>query len=345
VVVYGGASFGSQAREVERGVDILLATPGRLMDFLDRGKISLSRVRYLCFDEADRMLDMGFEKQIRQIVEQRDMPGIRYRTTTMFSATFPREIRQLAVDFLNDFLFLQVGRVGSTTESITQIIKMVEDFDKRVEVVKELRQIPGRTLVFAETKRDTDQLARYLFSQGFSATGIHGDRTQVEREAALASFKSGRCMVLVATDVASRGLDIPDVHHVINYDMPASIDAYVHRIGRTGRAGNKGVATSFFNNGNRGICKDLIKVLEDTHQDVPDWLSKIASEPYLKDKRGGRGAGGSRRYATRSAPYSTSTSSTNSTSSSAYAGRSAGYVYAAYPPPYPYAAYPGLPPW
>lgn len=305
-VVYGGAPFGAQAREIERGCDILVATPGRLLDMIERGKLSLSRVRFLCMDEADRMLDMGFEKQIRTIVEEREMPGNRYRQTTMFSATFPKDVRQLAVDFLHDHLFLKVGRVGSTTESITQVIKYVRDLDKKEEVLKDVRNVTGRTLVFTETKRDTDTLARFLFSQGFAASAIHGDRSQREREAALNSFKAGRINILVATDVASRGLDISGVNQVINYDVPGNIDSYVHRIGRTGRAGHVGVATSYFNDDNRGISKKLVKILAESNQVIPDWLQKMAAEPYYKDKRlRGAGFGGARggRHTTRSAPY------------------------------------------
>jgi ATP-dependent RNA helicase DDX3X len=284
-VVYGGAPFNSQTRELERGVDILVATPGRLLDMLNRSKISLSRIRYLCFDEADQMLDMGFEKDIRRIVEQRDMPDINHRTTTMFSATFPREIRKLAEDFLNNYLFISVGRVGSTVESITQVIKFVLDTQKLEEIIKDLRETPGRTLVFTETKRDADSLARYLYDCGFPATGIHGDRNQREREAALASFKSGRISVLVATDVASRGLDISDVVHVINYDLPASIDSYVHRIGRTGRAGRKGLATSYYNEANHAITKDLLVILKESNQEVPDFLNKSSTFNSFKDRR------------------------------------------------------------
>jgi len=291
-----------QTRELERGVDVLVATPGRLLDMLERGKISLSQVRYLCFDEADRMLDMGFEKDIRRIVEQQDMPDSHHRTTTMFSATFPREIRKLAEDFLHEYLFLTVGRVGSTVESIMQIVKHVQNTDKRDTLLKDLKALPGRTLVFTETKRDTDDLARYLHHSGIASTGIHGDRSQREREAALASFKSGRITVLVATDVASRGLDISDVVHVINYDPPASIDSYVHRIGRTGRAGRKGIATSYWNESNRGITKDLISILRESNQEIPEFLTKSMSEGggTFREKRGGRGQ---KRYLVRDAPY------------------------------------------
>jgi len=218
----------------------------------------------------------ALKKSIRQIVEQRDCP--KDRQTLLFSATFPKDIRQLASDFLHNYLFLKVGRVGSTTECITQVVKWVEPHQKNSEIVKDLRETQGRTLVFAETKRDTDALARYLFSQGFQATGIHGDRCQREREAALRAFKSGKIQVLVATDVAARGLDIDEVAHVINYDMPAGVDSYVHRIGRTGRCGNLGKATAYFHNGNKGIAKDMAKLMTQANQIVPVWLQKLAQE-------------------------------------------------------------------
>jgi len=218
------------------------------------------------------------------------MPGPDFRTTLMFSATFPKDIRQLATDFLKQsHLFLKVGRVGSTTESIKQNIKLITDREKQAEVLKDIRDIKGRTLIFAETKRDTDQLARFLFNQGFSASGIHGDRSQNEREAALRSFKAGRTQILVATDVAARGLDIDDVAHVINYDLPKTIDSYVHRIGRTGRAGNTGVATSYFNDTSKGIARDLIKLLTESKQFIPAFLAVFQNEP--RGKFGGRGFG------------------------------------------------------
>jgi ATP-dependent RNA helicase DDX3X len=296
VVCYGGSPIQHQFRELETGCNILVGTPGRLIDLVDRGKISFASIKFLILDEADRMLDMGFEKDIRQIVEGRDMNT--RRQTLMFSATFPKEIRQLASDFLYEYLFLKVGRVGSTTESITQHIKHLKSFDKQGEVIKEIKTTPGKTLIFAETKRDTDSLARYLFSQGFQATGIHGDRSQREREAALRSFKAGKIQLLVATDVAARGLDIDDVTHVINYDLPANIDSYVHRIGRTGRAGNLGKATSFFTDENKGLARQLVKVLRESNQIVPDWLDRFALEG--KAGKGGAmrrgGYGGGARY-------------------------------------------------
>ncbi|GAA5834938.1 hypothetical protein JCM11251_002066 [Rhodosporidiobolus azoricus] len=297
-VVYGGADIGSQLRQLDQGCDLLSATPGRLVDLMERGRISLANVRYLVLDEADRMLDMGFEPQIRRIVQQADMPDVMDRQTLMFSATFPREIQMLARDFLKDYIFLSVGRVGSTSENITQKIEYVEDDDKRSVLLDILFALPpgGLTLIFVETKRMADLLEGFLAQNNFAATSIHGDRTQREREYALETFRSGRTPVMVATAVAARGLDIPNVTHVVNYDLPSDIDDYVHRIGRTGRAGNTGAATAFFNRGNRNIVRDLIELLKEAKQEVPAWLEAVAREA------GGFGGRGSGRGRGRSGP-------------------------------------------
>ena len=292
-VVYGGADIGSQLRQIERGCDLLVATPGRLVDLLERGRISLMNIKYLVLDEADRMLDMGFEPQIRRIVEGEDMPAVNDRQTLMFSATFPRDIQMLARDFLKDYVFLSVGRVGSTSENITQKVEYVEDYDKRSALLDILHThgTSGLTLIFVETKRMADALSDFLLNQRIPATAIHGDRTQRERERALDFFRSGRCPIMVATAVAARGLDIPNVTHVVNYDLPTDIDDYVHRIGRTGRAGNTGMATAFFNRGNRGVVRDLIDLLKEAHQEVPSFLESIAREGSGFGGRGGRGGG------------------------------------------------------
>ena len=294
-VVYGGADIGSQLRQIERGCDLLVATPGRLVDLIERGRISLQNIKYLVLDEADRMLDMGFEPQIRRIVEGEDMPPTNGRQTLMFSATFPRDIQMLARDFLSDYIFLSVGRVGSTSENITQKIEYVEDPDKRSVLLDILHTHgAGLTLIFVETKRMADTLSDFLINQGFPATSIHGDRTQRERERALEMFRSGRAPILVATAVAARGLDIPNVKHVVNYDLPTDIDDYVHRIGRTGRAGNTGVSTAFFNRGNRGVVRELIDLLKEANQEVPTFLESIAREGGggFGGGRGGRSGGG-----------------------------------------------------
>lgn len=284
--------MGPQLRTIERGCHILIATPGRLKDFIDRRRISLAEIEYLGLDEADRMLDMGFEPQIREIIQASDMPPREKRQTVMFSATFPKPIQGLARDFLRTgFVFLEVGRVGSTTELITQVVK--EIFDKNSEIIKDLNDIEGRTLVFVERKVTAEQLGRYLRSQGVNATEIHGDRSQMEREAALRSFKRGVNRVLVATSVAARGLDIDEVKHVINYDLPQDVDDYVHRIGRTGRAGHSGIATSYFTTGDEKIAGDLITLLAENKQNVPQFLYLYSS---YKSSFSGRRRGGGGRF-------------------------------------------------
>ncbi|CAH1782244.1 unnamed protein product, partial [Owenia fusiformis] len=279
-VVYGGADVGGQMRDLDRGCHLLVATPGRLVDMMERGKISVEHTRFLILDEADRMLDMGFEPQIRRIVEQDNMPGPGKRQTLMFSATFPKEIQMLARDFLQEYIFLAVGRVGSTSENITQKVVWVEEIDKRSFLLDLLNAAgpDSLTLTFVETKKGADSLEEFLYGQGYPATSIHGDRSQREREAALDAFRHGKSPILVATAVAARGLDIPNVKHVINFDLPGDIEEYVHRIGRTGRVGNLGLATSFFNIKNKNLLRDLMDLLVEAHQEVPSWLESMAYE-------------------------------------------------------------------
>lgn len=303
-VAYGGTPIVEQLRDLERGCFLLVATPGRLIDLIERGRVSLEAIEYLTLDEADRMLDMGFEPAIRRLVQRENMPNSDYRKTLMFSATFPKNIQALARDFLMDYIFLTIGKVGATSENIIQRIEYVEDNDKRAVLLDILRQDLEQaseslnlTLVFVETKRSADSLSNFLIDNRFPATSIHGDRTQQERESALASFKSGRTPVLVATAVAARGLDIPNVTHVVNFDLPSDIDDYVHRIGRTGRAGNIGKATAFFNmHHDRSIVGVLIDILAESKQDIPEWLENCNDEARRSGisrggGRGGRGGG------------------------------------------------------
>ncbi|KAE9619502.1 hypothetical protein Lal_00022740 [Lupinus albus] len=302
VVAYGGAPINQQLRELERGVDILVATPGRLVDLLERARVSLQMIRYLALDEADRMLDMGFEPQIRKIVEQMDMPPPGMRQTLLFSATFPKEIQGLASDFLSNYVFLAVGRVGSSTDLISQRVEYVLESDKRSHLMDLLHaqrenETNGKqflTLVFVETKKGADALEHCLCVNGFPATSIHGDRTQQERELALRSFKSGNTPILVATDVAARGLDIPRVAHVVNFDLPNDIDDYVHRIGRTGRAGKMGLATAFFNDSNLSMAKPLADLMQEANQEVPVWLTRYAARASYGGGNRNRRSGGAR---------------------------------------------------
>ena len=282
VVVYGGADIGGQMRDLNNGCHLIVATPGRLVDMMERGKIGMDNCKYLILDEADRMLDMGFEPQIRRIVQDDNMPKTGERQTLMFSATFPKEIQKLASDFLKDYIFLAVGRVGSTSENITQKVVWVSDEHKRSflldilaaaqknqdQLSPEESKNPSLTLVFVETKKGADSLEYYLHKNNYPVTSIHGDRSQREREDALREFRCGRCPILVATAVAARGLDIPHVRHVINFDLPSDIEEYVHRIGRTGRMGNVGLATSFFNEKNRNLVKEMVDLLHEAHQEV-----------------------------------------------------------------------------
>ncbi|XP_031556804.1 probable ATP-dependent RNA helicase vasa-like isoform X2 [Actinia tenebrosa] len=305
-VAYGGVSVAYQAQHLERGCHFLAATPGRLQDFVTRERVYLDGVKYLILDEADRMLDLGFGPAIRKLVEQCNMTPKEHRQTLMFSATFPNEIQLLAADFLKqDYIFLAVGCVGGTNLDIEQHILRVNGNDKRNKLFDILSESgTDRTLVFVELKRVADFLACLLSENNFPTTSISSDRSQQEREAALRDFRNGRANILVGTSVAARGLDIPDVKHVINYDLPQDVDEYVHRIGRTGRIGNKGKATSFFEDGrDEKLARSLVKVLSEAFQDVPGWLEQIAEDAIgssygptggrftSKDHRQGRGRG------------------------------------------------------
>lgn len=238
------------------------------------------------------------QPQIRRIVEESGMPYGDDRQTMMFSATFPSAIQRLAGDFMREYVFLTVGRVGSASKDVTQTIEYVEEDEKMDALMKYLLTIEnGLILIFVETKRACDYVEHVLCSRGFPACSIHGDKSQREREEALRAFKRGETPVMVATDVASRGLDIPNVTNVVNFDLPTNIDDYVHRIGRTGRAGNTGSALSFVNEKNLGIIRELRELLYENDQQIPPWLDQMTAYTQRSGGRGGggRGRGGGRR--------------------------------------------------
>jgi len=283
VVAYGGTSVSHQSGILSDGCNILVATPGRLKDFVERNKICYQQVQYLVLDEADRMLDMGFKEDILRMVRNPEMPGKGTRQTLMFSATYPEEIQKMAFEFMTDYLFLAVGLVGGACSDVLQDVVQVAQYSKRerlLELLKESQELGKtneKTLVFVETKKTADFLASYMCQTNLAATSIHGDRLQREREEALKDFKQNRKPILVATAVAARGLDIRGISHVVNYDLPKSIDEYVHRIGRTGRLGNTGRATSFYDGQqDSGIAHDLVRILAEAQQTVPNWLQEEA---------------------------------------------------------------------
>ncbi|XP_040573713.1 probable ATP-dependent RNA helicase DDX4 [Lepeophtheirus salmonis] len=276
VVLYGGTSVGYQCSQIVRGVDILIATPGRLLDLVSKGAVSLDAVQFFVLDEADRMLDMGFLPEVKRIVSEGNMCCKTSRQTLMFSATFPYEVQSCAAEFLNDYVFVTVGIVGGVNTDVKQDFYQVEKFKKR-QKLKDILDDVGtlKTLVFVETKKNTDFLASWLSENNVPTTSIHGDRLQSQREQALADFRSGKYPVLVSTAVAARGLDIKGVEHVVNYDLPKTVDEYVHRVGRTGRVGNKGKATSFYDGNepmDRTLAHELLKVLREGDIEIPEWM-------------------------------------------------------------------------
>ncbi|XP_026989366.1 probable ATP-dependent RNA helicase DDX17 isoform X1 [Tachysurus fulvidraco] len=283
--VYGGAPKGPQIRDLERGVEICIATPGRLIDFLEAGKTNLRRCTYLVLDEADRMLDMGFEPQIRKIVDQ-IRPD---RQTLMWSATWPKEVRQLAEDFLHDYIQINIGALElSANHNILQIVDVCLENEKDNKLIQLMEEImaekENKTIIFVETKKRCDELTRRMRRDGWPAMCIHGDKSQPERDWVLSEFRSGKAPILIATDVASRGLDVEDVKFVINYDYPNSSEDYVHRIGRTARSTNKGTAYTFFTPGNLRQARDLVRVLEEARQAINPKLLQLVDS--------GRGSGG-----------------------------------------------------
>jgi ATP-dependent RNA helicase RhlE len=240
IAVYGGVPMDQQERALKSGVDIVVATPGRLMDHMRNGAVSFDKLDTLVLDEADRMMDMGFWPDVRRIVAA--LPDSAARQTLLFSATMPEEVMKLADEVLCDAKYVQIGSAGGPAKSITHTVENVPAAQKTEWLAKFLRRTDGPVLVFVRTKSGAERLARKLAGFGLKAASLHADRTQAQRTQAVEGFRSGRYDVLVATDVAARGLDIDGITHVVNYEVPSSREAYVHRVGRTGRADATGTA-------------------------------------------------------------------------------------------------------
>ena len=271
-LMYGGTPKLKQARAVANGIDILVATPGRLMDHMQDGAVVLNGVEVLVLDEADHMLDLGFIVPIRKIAQT--IPPT--RQTLFFSATMPKEIATLAGQMLKNPVHVAVAPVATTAERVQQRVIFVDTSRKRpmlAELLKDSRM--SRTLVFTRTKHGADRVTQHLEAAGLPTAAIHGDKSQPQRERALQSFKDGRIRVLVATDIAARGIDVDGVTHVVNFDLPNVPEAYVHRIGRTARAGQAGIAISFCDSSERPHLRGIEKLIG-TRLEVDEPLRRAA---------------------------------------------------------------------
>lgn len=309
-VIFGGVSQLSQTQTLRRGVDILIATPGRLLDLMQQGYVSLQHLQMFVLDEADRMLDMGFIHDVKKVITK--LPA--KRQTLFFSATMPPEIAGLANSILNNPVKVEVTPVSSTVEKIEQSVYFVEKQDKRSLLSHLLQDKQIKTvLVFTRTKHGADKVVKDLQRIGVSAAAIHGNKSQNARQRALTDFKTGALRVLVATDIAARGIDVEQLSHVINYELPNVPETYVHRIGRTGRAGASGIAISFCDAEEKAYLKDIQKLIAINIPHISDHpfamsdISLTNFKPVPKQQSGGRNqqqgnrrsfrGGDSRRYA------------------------------------------------
>ena len=284
-IIFGGVSQGRQVRAIRAGVDVLVATPGRLIDLLEQGEVELSQINILVLDEADRMLDMGFIAPIRKIVSKLHAE----RQTMLFSATMPKEIVRLADSLLKNPVKVSVTPVSSAAPKIEQSLYMVPKMSKPAMLIHLLEESNvQRAVVFTKTKHGADRLQKRLVRAGVSATAIHGNKAQNQRDRALLGFKTGKVRVLVATDVAARGLDVDGISHVFNFDLPMDPEAYVHRIGRTGRAGATGIAISFCDREERGLMRDIERLTGKKFNPIttlPDLPNDLADAHAHQDDR------------------------------------------------------------
>ncbi|KAJ5692314.1 hypothetical protein N7462_001737 [Penicillium macrosclerotiorum] len=282
-VVYGGAPAHFQREELQKGCDILIGTPGRVLDFMRQPNVlSLRRVRYTVIDEADELLQSDWEDDFKRLMSGGDVNEDSDHRYLMFSASFNKECRKLARNYLGrDHIRIRISRPGSVVRHIQQVVHFVDERKKKQALYDLLLSlVPTRTLIFVNSKREVDYVDDFLFNQGLPTTSMHGDRTQREREDAIRSFRTARCPIMITTGVSARGLDIINVMHVVNYDLPRAsqggITEYMHRIGRTARIGNEGLATSFYNERDDDLASDLVKILMESNQNVPDFLQGFA---------------------------------------------------------------------
>lgn len=268
----GGIDMREQYDVLNKGVHVVVATPGRLQDLLKKKKINLSACKMLCMDEADRMIDMGFEEDVRNIMSHFESQ----RQTLLFSATMPKKIQTFAKSALVKPIIVNVGRAGSASMNIRQDVEYVQEDDRINKLLESLQKTAPPTIIFAENKNSVDDILEYLLLKGISAVSIHGGKSQEEREYSIQAYKNYKADILVATDVASKGLDFSEIKHVINYDMPKEIEDYVHRIGRTGRSGKTGISTTYINrNSSDQILLDLKYLLREAKQIIPEFLNTI----------------------------------------------------------------------
>lgn len=268
----GGISMGDQSHVLNKGLHIVVATPGRLIDMLEKKRFTFNNCKYLCMDEADRMIDLGFEEDVRNIMSFFK----RQRQTLLFSATMPRKIQDFAQQSLVKPVLVNVGRAGAANLDVLQVVEYVKQEAKMVYLLECLQKTPPPVIIFSENKNEVDDIQEYLLLKGVEAVAIHGSKTQEERQYAIKSFKSGAKDVMVASGVASKGLDFNDIQHVIIFSMPKEIEDYVHQIGRTGRSGKTGIATTFVNmNTPEQTLLDLKYLLMEAGQKVPPFLSSL----------------------------------------------------------------------
>ncbi|QDY68403.1 DEAD/DEAH box helicase [Qingshengfaniella alkalisoli] len=290
-LVVGGMSVGAQAKRLSRGTDILVATPGRLMDHLERGSVSLSNTQFLVLDEADQMLDLGFIHTLRKIAKL--LPED--RQTLLFSATMPKQMEEISESYLSRPVKVEVAPQGKVADKIEQAVHFVAQTEKAGLLKEYLAKLPkARSIVFSRTKHGAERLMKGLNADGFNAAAIHGNKSQGQRDRALASFRSGDVQILVATDVAARGIDIRDVTHVFNFDLPNVAENYVHRIGRTARAGAEGEAIAFCAPDEMSDLRGIERLMK---LDIPviggtAWAHEDAPKSKGRGRRGSSGGGG-----------------------------------------------------